>query len=323
MDSDFRRRPHNQRNVEQAARGGDANDADNGSPLNPGNTNMNSSCPSQPDARKDFEALCSCATRILAETQGAAPLPWEQGMAVIAFRKLVLTSTSILRLVPGSQSSSTACTPLGPDLGSIGVLSRTLVETVLTMRYLLESPRPERERALHRQVWEYHEYLERRKIMQSVNSRSPTLGILRQMCDQRRVDLERNQAFQDLPREGRKQVLRGEKAKLLTNEDICERAGISRNFYAAMFKYGSNHTHSSPYSFTLMNSKPSSSGICSDVIRLTLLIVAGFLSVGIRDYVSAFVSQFQRIPDKEKEVIALWLGVVKWDLNPFFARLCE
>jgi hypothetical protein len=56
-------------------------------------------------------------------------------------------------------------------------------------------------------------------------------------------------------------------------------------------------------------------------VNIALTIGAGFLAVGIRDYIQLFPKQLDRLTDDEKLQIQLWLGVVKWDLNSFFAKL--
>jgi Family of unknown function (DUF5677) len=266
-----------------------------------------------------FEKLSYCATGISAETQGA-PATWEQMMASIAFSKLALVSTSILRLVPGSRVCSEVFGVQMWDLGSICGLSRNLAEVGLTMHYLLQSSISDSERMLRQQVWKHHELLERLKIMRTADPITQKLGAMEQLVDRQRVELNASVEFQKLSRDLRRRILQGERAKLLTNEEICASAGISPNFYAAMFKYGSNHTHSSPFSFSLMDRLSPSSGSGLDAINIALTICAGFLAVGIRDYIQLFPEQVNRLTTEERVQIQLWLGVVKWDRNSFFFR---
>lgn len=270
--------------------------------------------------QKTFEKLCLCATGISTETQ-KEPCTWEQMMASIAFSKMALTSASILRLMPNNPFSSQALGFQFWDLGSICSLSRNLVEIGLTMHYLLLPAVNDDERKLRRQVWEYHGQLERVKIIRLASPGAQTFRDMEEQAGRQRTSLLASACFQNLPQDLRKRIIRGERAKLLTNEEICDYAGISPNFYAAMFKYGSNHTHSSPYSFSLMDRLDPSTGHGFEAVNIALTIGVGFLAVGIRDYLQMFPAQVEKLTADERKQIAIWLGVVKWDLNSFFAGL--
>jgi hypothetical protein len=270
--------------------------------------------------QKAFEQLCLCATGISTETQGA-PCTWEQMMASIAFSKLALTSTSILRLMPNNPFSSEVHGFQFWDLGSICSLSRNLVEIGLTMHYLLLPAVDDEERKLRRHVWEYHGQLERVKIIRLASPGTQAFRDMEEQAERQRNSLSASPCFQNLPRDLRRRIIHGERAKLLTNEEICDYAGVSPNFYAAMFKYGSNHTHSSPYSFSSMDRLDPSTGRGFEAVNIALTIGVGFLAVGIRDYLQMFPAQLEKLTADERTQIATWLGVVKWDLNAFFAGL--
>lgn len=267
-----------------------------------------------------FERLSFCASGISSETQGL-PTTWEGVLASIAFSKLAITSTSILKLVPGSKLCSEVFGVQMWDLGSICALSRNLVEIGLTMHYFLQPRLDESERKLRRQVWEYHDQLERLKIMRAGAPHNKKPDPMEKKVQQKRADLLASTRFQQLPSELRRRILRGERAKLLTNEEICRLADISPNFYSAMFKYGSNHTHASPFSFSLMDRLSPSADLGLDAVNIALTVGTGFLAIGIRDYIHFVPGQLERLTVDERRQIQIWLGVVKWDQNSFFGKL--
>lgn len=207
------------------------------------------------------------------------------------------------------------------DLGSIGTLSRNLAETALTMHYLLQSSVSDNEHQLRRGVWEYHNFFERLKMMRTANPESEKVNLLKQEVDRRRIALVGNSDFQNLSKDLRHRILVGEKAKLKSNEEICDSADISLNFYSAMFRYGSNHTHSSPFAFSLMDRLSPQAGIGFDAVNLALTIGAGFLAVGIRDYLDVFSDHVSRLTKDEALQLSLWLATVQWENNACFPKL--
>jgi len=277
--------------------------------------------PAPMPALNGLETLCLCATAVSAHTQGKSSVNWQQMMASIAFSKLAITATSVLRLLPGSRFCSEVYGVHLWDLGAIGMLSRNLAETALTMHYLLEAHVSVNERQLRREVWEYHNYFERLKMMRTANPESEKVDVLKQEVDRRRIAIVNNPNFQKLSKDLRHRILVGEKAKLKSNEEICESADISLKFYSAMFRYGSNHTHSSPFAFSLMDRLSPQAGIGFDAVNLALTIAAGFLSVGIRGYLNIFPEQVSRLTKDEVLQLSLWLATVQWENNVHFPKL--
>ncbi len=128
----------------------------------------------------DLHSLAFCAMRISLSTQGRRSRLWQTVMVSMAFARLTSNAITVLRISPGSS----LCVPIGEhqlwDLPSVGSLTRNLLEGYLTMRYLADDQCCVDELALRRKIWEYHEALERVKMLRSALSQSARLTELLQ-----------------------------------------------------------------------------------------------------------------------------------------------
>src|SRR5437762_12583249 len=87
---------------------------------------------------QSLESLCECAIRLSGNTQGRSGVTWRVMIASLVFSKITLNIISILRLTPGSTFSKSVGGMQVWDLSSVASLSRNLVETYLTLQYMLE-----------------------------------------------------------------------------------------------------------------------------------------------------------------------------------------
>src|SRR6059036_3381190 len=98
------------------------------------------------------------------------------------------------------------------------------------------------EAKLRENVWRYHETFERLKMLRFALSNSIWIPKLEAELTTKRSAIEQDQLFLSLPKDLRSRILKGETAKLKTNEELCIGAGVNSDYFKSMFKYGSNHT---------------------------------------------------------------------------------
>ena len=239
-------------------------------------------------------------------------------MESLAFGRLAINGLSILRLTP----ESSCCAPVNGmqpwDLTSVCSLGRNLIETYLALHYFAQEDRTAQELELRKNVWEFHEASERFKMLRAGLSKSVRLPELQQNLAVCRRALEVDASFQGLPKDKRQLVLHGKLAKLLTCEELCASAGISTNYHTSMFKYGSNHTHSSPFSFAQLDSFNAGDESARQVFRMPLHVSTGFIALGIRDHLRLWPDQSGSMNADEKHLVRMWEDILKWDKNPWF-----
>jgi hypothetical protein len=262
------------------------------------------------EAIQSLETISFCAVKISGRTEGRQNVSWHMMMASLAFGRLALNGLSILRLCPGSSLYAPGQFQTW-DLPSVSSLSRNLVETYLALHYFTRTNLPAGELRLRKNVWRYHETCERIKMLQSGVPNSVGLPKLEHQMSQLKHELEKNPLFTALSKDKRKRVLRGEDAKLETSEQLCASAGVSEGYYDSIFKYGSNHTHSTPFSFAQMDGFKANNISSRRVFHTSLNTSTGSIAVGIRDYLKLCPDQLPLMDSKEKRLVDLWAGILK------------
>lgn len=271
------------------------------------------------EAIQSLETAVFCAMRISSQTQGRGAVHWHTMMASLAYARLALNGLSILRLSPGSSLCLTNGFQIW-DLPSVSALSRNLIETYLTLHYFTRIQFSTDELQLREHVWRYHEICERVKMLRSGVPTSIGLPQLEHKMSRLKQEVELNPLFQNLPKEKRKRIQHGAVAKLETNEQLCGSAGISQNYYDSTFKYGSNHTHSSPFSFAQMDGFRAGDPSAEQVFRMALHVSTGFIALGTRDYLQLAPDQLVFLSPEEKRLVALWEDILKWETRSHFTK---
>ncbi len=272
---------------------------------------------------RGFETLCLAAMRISGETEDRPAASWQMKMSALVFSRIALNGASILRTTPESRFCSPIPVPnAGPgmnaiqiwDLPSVASLSRNLVEAYLALHYLMQ-PCPAAEAAFRRKVWSYHEICERLHMLHSAVPESANVPALKKEAARQRKALEQDAWFPQLDEARRKKVANGKMARVQTNEELCASAGVNVSYYNSLFKYGSNHTHSSPLSYAQMNAFSAGDDNARAVFQLTLQTGAAFLALAIRDYTRLFPDQALPDGSNEKKLLEWCEGILKSDVS--------
>lgn len=134
--------------------------------------------------------------------------------------------------------------------------------------------------------------------------------------NERRNIVKSDALFQNLDKKKQRPIINGDVFRLRTAEELCRGAGVGLGYYKSMFKFGSNHTHSSPYSTSLLNIEGPMTAEAECLLRVSLHASTGFVAVAIRDFVSIFPDQLAEISAEESKLIREWEGVLKWEVDP-------
>jgi hypothetical protein len=264
---------------------------------------------------RGLEILTQRAASISKNTQNRKTTRWEVTIVSLVFARLTLNAFSILRLSPGSAFSQAMNGMQIWDLSSIGSLSRNVMEAYLTLRYMIQPMASTSEEALRRKIWDYHESSERYKMMKDALPNSARLAELRAEKDEFRAAIQDDMFFRRLDDKIQRRILNGEKFRLRTAAELCGIAGVGQGYYDSMFRFGSNHTHSSPYSISLMNIDGPMTPEAQTLLRISLQTSTGFMALAIRDFISTFPDQSKEIGVGERNLLHLWEGILKWELD--------
>jgi hypothetical protein len=257
-----------------------------------------------------LQKISFCALKISGRTEGRQSPSWHIMMASLAFGRLALNGLSILRLSPGSSLYIPEPFQIW-DLPSVSSLSRNLVETYLTLHYFTRTNLSTDELQFRKNVWHYNEANERLKMLQLGVPKSVELPKLEQDLSQLKSKLEQSSLFNALPKDKRKRILQGEIAKLETKQQLCASAGVSQGYHGSIFKYGSNHTHSSPFSFSQLNNFQANDPSSRRVFNTAFDTSTGFIAMGVRDYVKLWPDQLSLMDSEEKRLVDFWEGILK------------
>jgi len=175
--------------------------------------------------------------------------PPKQGWASVLFTRLCNMAITIYSLVPGNKYAIRKVENW--DSSSIMALERNFIECFHTFYYLCVDDVPEEEWKCRKRLFDLHDCTERRRMFESFSDKDQVDKFLVIEASLKQ-DLGRNIFFQSLSLVEQNQILKGEKAFLLTNRQIQEKMGLDKNSFKGFYKLQSQHIHSLPMSFYRM-----------------------------------------------------------------------
>jgi hypothetical protein len=167
----------------------------------------------------------------------------------VLFTRLCTTSVSILLLCPGSKVN-----PDGThwDFGSVASLARNLFECALQFFYLAVEPVNDDEWYARLKVMQLHDCRERMRMFRAFNPNDPQLRGFEQQAGELKSLLTGNSCFRSLPQALRKNLLKGERPSILTQDEILERMGQAPPDVRGYYRFLSSHAHSLPLAYYRM-----------------------------------------------------------------------
>lgn len=204
--------------------------------------------------------------------QQVEPKRW---WAALLFTRLCTISASILSLTP---RSSAAREGLHFDFSSIATLCRNYLEGYLAFFYLGVDDVNDQEWLCRLNVMQLHDCLSRHQMFTAFNPNDPQLpGFLQQAADLR-LKLAVRPYFSSLPPKQQGRFLRGERAWLLSQDELLQRAEISVGDFRGLYTYLSAQAHSFPLSFYRMAERDQGRGVENDAEKGSIAMILEFVA---------------------------------------------
>jgi hypothetical protein len=203
------------------------------------------------DARVTFADFTKRARLI---SEGAAGIYTEDGKtfwASVLFTRLVMTAQSVLRLAPRTAPIPDRLAHW--DFSAVASLTRNLAECYFVFFYLCVDETPAEDEWLTRlNLIQLRDNAARRQMFCDWNPNDPQLAGFDGHHDELTQKLRSRKFFLALSEKRQVDLLKGNKALLLSQDQILQRMGENGAVFRGLYRFLSAHTHSTPLAFYRM-----------------------------------------------------------------------
>lgn len=211
--------------------------------------------------------------------------------ASVLFTKLVVLSLSILRLCP--RTDPTPDRRAHWDYSSVASTTRNLLECYIVFFYLSIDKTVDQDEWLTRlNLIQLRDNKSRWQIFDDLGSDETDVERFRGHHNDLTSRLKSRRYFCSLPERRQNDLLNGQKALLLTHEEVFDRMGEPYKEFRALYKLMSAHTHTMPIAFYRMADDGRGNGVENPVdtgqIATFLPIAEKFLNRAINDMLDIF-----------------------------------
>jgi hypothetical protein len=193
-----------------------------------------------------YIAAVEHAIAISHKTAGHPADSSRQYWASVLFTRLCSAAISILHICPGSPAN-TAGTHW--DFSSLAPLVRSLVQTGLMLFYLGTEVVGEDESRARVLVMQLRDCNERLHLFENFDASGEKTRAFEVAAGPIRAELSSNAYFARLPAKLRKVLRRGDRASILTEDQILDRLGILDQTGRALYRFISSHADVSPLAY--------------------------------------------------------------------------
>ncbi len=251
--------------------------------------------------------------------------------------RMCTISESIYKLVPYNKLSQAKRENW--DSSSIMALCRNLVECYHTFFYVCVDPVSDDEWTCRRLILNLHDCLERMKIFDHFGRPDDRFAA---QAQELKNDLAANVFFQNRDPKFQKHLLKGEKAFMISHDETETRLDNRVPAFKGLYKFLSQHVHTTPMSFYRMGEQDRGRGVENDAdkgyIIFTLEVATGYLQQTVRDILNLFpdltgilsrqelefISEENKIdetmfqdPQVAKALIDIAVKTFEWEVQPF------
>ncbi|MEN8191861.1 MAG: methionyl-tRNA formyltransferase [Bacteroidota bacterium] len=255
---------------------------------------------------KEYEQLSNKCIELSSNTSNRKVKTWREEYASHIFAKLTMHSIAITKFLPNTKLYEIPSNFKIWDLSSLAVIVRALIETYNIFYYLIIDEVDESEKEFRYIIWHLHSESERLRMLKSIGSTNSAIPEIENEIRQLKEKLLENEYYIAKTDSKQKAKLRkGEIGFDKTSTQISESAGISKNYYRAIYKDLSSHIHTFPFSIKQISVFKAGDTESLGLLKSYADTSSGYLSLSIRDFVKIFPDQESNITN-EKQIIDLW-----------------
>ena len=169
-----------------------------------------------------------------------------QYWASVLFTRLCSAATSVLHLCPGSPVNRDG---KHWDFSYLAPIIRSVVQTALMLFYLGTEAVGEDESKARLLVMQLRDCMERLRLFQDGGADHRKIDSLEKQASQLRSELKSNPYFARLPSRIRRSLIGGDRATILTDDEILDRLGVLDPQGRGLLRFCSSHADVSPLSY--------------------------------------------------------------------------
>jgi len=250
------------------------------------------------DLIKNIERLYGLGSR-LSQAQSCEYLIHEASMA---FTKSLMSVLGFLRFIPSSKffAKERVCIV---DLSSASVMGRQVLEDTLVFLYLSEPNLTNDQKQFRRTVWQFHGYTEAIEAAEFADAENPDIPSERETLEKARALVVQNPLFAGIAEHLRKRIRDGRKNRVVHDNKILERRGISTRRYWLPYKVFSNFTHFSAFSHSLILETNGDWQKSWPEFFMATLSVAAVIAEGIETFIETFPESALLLSNRERRLI--------------------
>lgn len=261
------------------------------------------------EARNHLRTVSSLGVRLSNTASGRTVSEWHLEYASYLFAKICSHATSAGNLAP------TGLIPTRPgaselwDLPSVCAIVRALVDAYYALYYIAIEPIKAEERAFREGLWTFQGEDKRLALLKLIQSKSPELTVLQSEVGRLRAKVLAHPLYGTLPTDKQRAIRKGDLPIYLTGSELSERAGISVNYYRAVYRFLSSYVYSYPFSLSQLARLDAGDPESLRLFAVTLRYCLAFLALSVRDFRSLFADLSAVSDPAADEVVDQWVYV--------------
>lgn len=257
------------------------------------------------EAREQIEAITLHAMALSEANSGREVDSWRPEYGSYIFAKVVMHAMSILRLAPDLSGESDESVIVW-DPSSLAALVRSLIDSYFVFYYVACDEVGEAEEEFRHLLWAYHGEKARLKNLELIKSTNQKMAGLRAEVDKLRSSITEHPHYKRLSVPDRKAVRQGRYAFLLTNSEICDRAGFSPDHYKSTYDFLSSYIHALPFSLSHLAGFYDDQDALVSIYKMILNHGSTFLAQAVTDFAETFGDAGIEITPEAEKAIGLW-----------------
>lgn len=199
------------------------------------------------DKLRDIENYLDFAIDISDRTSGKKNIPWKLVRTHQLYIRLTVTCLSFIRLLPQNKYLKTNFDFW--DFPSVANIARNFIETYHVFYYIGVDKITDEETELRLLIFNYHLNNEKYKLFKEFGASADVLNEFELNLPIAKEEIKNHNAYSIIQPSKVKGILNGKEFMVITHKEISEKIEFNTKEFIPMYRFLSNQTHSTPFSF--------------------------------------------------------------------------